>query len=170
MLEDELKEWLPAGASVKLIEAKGWESSQEPLTASFELAIPGYASMAGKRLLIPSYLFQTRQIGTFKESQRRFPVYFPYAFAEMDQVTISVPPGYSAESVPQQQDASLPYARYQIHSQMSASQLVTQRNLLFNGIFFPLEKYPELRGFFNKVQSGDEQQAVMQGGSANAKN
>jgi hypothetical protein len=168
MLEDELKEWLLSGAIVKLTDEQGWESSEEPLIATFDVEVPGYASVAGKRLLIPSYLFQTRQINTFKQSQRRFPVYFPYAFSEIDQVAIVIPAGYSAESVPQQQDAGLPYARYQIRSQMAASQLVTQRNLLFNGIFFPLERYPELRGFFNKVQSGDEQQAVMQGGSANA--
>lgn len=168
MLEDELKESLPSGATVKLIEAQGWESSQDPLTASFDFEIPAYASLAGKRLLIPAYLFQTRQIATFKQSQRRFPVYFPYAFAELDRIAILIPDGYSAESVPQQQDAGLPYARYQIHSQMSASQLVTQRSLLFNGIFFPLERYPELRGFFNKVEAGDEQQAVVQGGSRNA--
>jgi hypothetical protein len=168
MLEDELKELLVSGATVKLNDAQGWESSQDPLTATFDFEIPGYASVAGKRLLIPSYLFQTRQIATFKQSQRKFPVYFPYAFSEMDQIAIVVPPGYSAESVPQQQDAGLPYARYQIRSQMAASQLVTQRSLLFNGIFFPLERYPELRGFFNKVQAGDEQQAVMQGGSPNA--
>lgn len=168
MLEDELKEWLASGATVKLNDAQGWESGQEPLTASFDFEIPAYASVAGKRLLIPSYLFQTKQIGTFKQSQRKFPVYFPYAFSEMDQIAIQIPAGYSAESVPQQQDAGLAYARYQIRSQMAASQLVTQRNLLFNGIFFSLERYPELRGFFNKVEAGDEQQAVMQGGSPNA--
>jgi len=168
MLEDELKESLVSGATIKLSNAEGWESNQGPLTATFDFEIPGYASVAGKRLLIPSYLFQTRQIETFKQSQRRFPVYFPYAFSEMDQIAVAVPPGYRAESVPQQQDAGLPYARYQIRSQIAASQLVTQRSLLFNGIFFPLERYPELRGFFNKVQAGDEQQAVMQGGSPNA--
>ncbi|HEY6272770.1 MAG TPA: transglutaminase domain-containing protein, partial [Terriglobales bacterium] len=167
MLEDELKEWLPSGAVVKLTDARNWESSEEPLTATFEVELPGYASLAGKRLLIPSYLFQTRQVGTFKQSERKFPVYFPYAFSELDQITISIPAGYSAESVPLQQDAGLPYARYQLRSQVAGSQLVTHRTLLFNGIFFPLERYPELRGFFNKVQSGDEQQTVMQGGSPN---
>ena len=168
MLEDELKEWLPSGATAKLTEALSWEDGEQPLTATFEVEVPGYASLAGKRLLVPSCLFQTRQISTFKQSQRRFPVYFPYAFSELDQITIAIPAGYSAESVPQQQDAGLPYARYQLRSQVAASQLVTQRSLLFNGIFFPLERYPELRGFFNKVENGDEQQAVMQGGSPNA--
>jgi hypothetical protein len=168
MLEDELKEWLISGATVKLARSEGWEGGEEPLAAVFDVEVPGYASAAGKRLLMPSYMFQTKQIGTFKQSQRRFPVYFPYAFTELDTVSIKIPPGYSLESVPAQQDAGLPYARYQIQSQMAASQLVTQRKLAFNGIYFPLERYSELRGFFNKVQAGDEEQAVMQGGGIDA--
>jgi len=168
MLEDELKQWLASGAHVEIDKIEGWEASDEPLTATFLVELPGYASRAGKRLLIPAYLFQTKQIGTFKQSQRKYPVYFPYAFSESDNVSINIPAGFTVESIPQQQDASLPYARYQLHSEMKLSQLVTQRSLLFNGVFFPLDRYSELRGFFNKVQAGDEQQAVMQGGGSNA--
>src|SRR5579864_89273 len=170
MLEDELKQSLPPGAVVKLSQAQGWEGRDEPLSATFSVDVPSYASLAGKRLLVPAFLFQTRQISTFKQSERRFPVYFPFAFAELDKVAINIPGGYTAESVPEQQEAGLPYAKYQIRSQIKASQLITERNLLLNGVFFPLERYPELRGFFSKVQVGDELQAVMQGGSTHAQN
>lgn len=170
MLEDEMKDWLVSNATVKLASSEQWEGNDEPLVAVFEVEVPQYASTAGKRVLIPSYLFQTKQINSFKESQRKFPVYFPYAFAEMDQLSIAIPTGYKVENLPPQQDAGLPYAKYQLHSEMKDSHLVTQRNLLFNGIFFPLERYPELKGFFGKVRSGDEQQTVMQGGVTDAKN
>ena len=54
-------------------------------------------------------------------------------------------------------------------SQFDGMRLVTQRNLIFNGVYFPLEKYSELKGFFGKVQAGDEQQAVLHvGGSTSA--
>jgi len=170
MLEDELKPWLPNGTIVKLASAGKWDASDEPLRATFSIQVPSYASLAGKRLLVPAYLFQARQMTTFKESQRRFPVYFPFAFSEIDKVAINVPEGYSAESIPQAQDARLPYAHYQVQSQLNGSQLVTQRALLFNGIFFPVERYSELRGFFGKVQNGDEQQIVMQGATVHAQN
>jgi hypothetical protein len=52
---------------------------------------------------------------------------------------------------------------------MENSQLTTQRTLLFNGIFFPIKQYPEIKDFFDKVQAGDEQQTVLRaGGSVNA--
>jgi hypothetical protein len=123
--------------------------------------MPGYASAAGKRFLVPAYLFQARQMDAFKHVDRKYPVYFPYAFGEFDRVNIKVPDGYTLESTPQSQAARLGYAGYQILAQFDGKQLVIQRTLQVNGIFFKLELYPEVKNFFGKVQAGDEQQAVL---------
>jgi hypothetical protein len=95
-------------------------------------------------------------------------VYFPYPFTDFDSLSIKVPAGFTLESAPAAQDAKLPYARYQNVSQFDGSQLVTQRQLAFNGIYFDVEKYSELKSFFGKVQAGDEQQAVLHGGNVSA--
>jgi hypothetical protein len=168
-LEDELKQWLPSGAIVKMTAAQGWEKSEGPLEARFSVELPNYASQAGKRLLMPAYLFQLRQNQAFVHSQRKYPVYFPYSFTDSDSVTIQVPAGYALESVPQQQDAQLAYAHYQNLSQFDGMVLRTQRQLAFNGIYFDVDKYSELKSFFGKVQASDEQQAVLHaGGSTSA--
>ena len=168
MLEDEVKEWAPTGAIVKITEAKGWESAEDPLEATFSLEVPSYASTAGKLFVVPACLFQTKQNRAFTHATRKYPVYFPYPFTEADYVSITVPPGFSVESVPPQQDASLKYARYQNLTQFTGTQLVTQRRLAFNGIYFDLDKYQELKDFFGKVKTGDEQQAVLHGGNVSA--
>lgn len=165
-LEDEFKNWLTAGAIVKLTDVQGWESSEEPLTAHFTIEIPGYASSAGKRLLVPSYLFQVKQKEAFTHPDRKYPVYFPYAFIERDVVTIQFPSGYSLEGTPPVQHVSLPYAEYANTGKIDGNQLITQRELWLNGIFFPQANYAEVRDFFNKVQAGDEQQAVLRVGGA----
>ncbi|MFL6310997.1 MAG: transglutaminase domain-containing protein [Terriglobales bacterium] len=166
--EDELQGWLPTGAIIKLTKSEGWDASEAPLIATFSVNMPGYASTAGKRLLVPTYLFQARQMDAFKHVDRKFPVYFPYAFAESDRVSITLPPGYTLENAPQQETARLTYAAYQNLAQCDGKQLITQRILQVNGIFFRLEQYPEMKTFFGKVQAGDEQQAVLTGGSVNA--
>jgi hypothetical protein len=167
-IEDELKQWLPAGAIVKMAAAQGWETTGGPLVARFNVEVPNYASLAGKRLLLPAYLFQLKQNQAFTHAQRKYPVYLPFHFTESDAVTIKVPSGFTPESVPTPQDAKLGYARYQNVSQFDGIQLVTQRQLAFNGIYFDLDKYSELKSFFGKVQSGDEQQAVLHGGNVSA--
>jgi len=168
-LEEELKQWLPAGAIVKLAVANGWEKTDDPLVARFDIEVPNYATMAGKRLLVPAFLFTLKQNQAFAHSQRKYPVYFPYPFTDTDVVTMKLPQGFTLESVPQPEDAKLGYARYQNVSNFDGLQLVTQRQLAFNGIYFPVEKYSELKTFFSKVQAGDEQQAVLHaGGSTSA--
>lgn len=167
-LEEELKELLPSGAVVKATDAKGWDNNADPLVVTFSLEVPAYASVAGKLLIVPACLFQTRQNRAFTHADRKYPVYFPYPFAEQDYVSIEVPSGFSLESVPQQQDASLKYARYQSVSQFDGTRLIMQRRLAFNGIYVPLDKYSELKDFFSKVKTGDEQQAVLHGGNVSA--
>ena len=165
-LEDELQGWLPSGAVIKTTKAEGWATSDGPLTASFSVDMPGYASLAGKRFLVPAYLFQARQMDAFKQVDRRYPVYFPYAFGEVDTVNIKIPDGYTLESTPQSQAARLAYAGYQILAHSDGKQLVIQRTLQVNGIFFKLDLYPEVKAFFGKVQAGDEQQAVLTGSAS----
>lgn len=167
-LEDELKQWLPTGAVVKMSVAQGWEDSDASLVARFDVEVPNYATLAGKRLLIPAFLFQSRENRAFAHAQRKYPLYFPYPFTEFDAVTIKVPLGFTPESIPAAQDAKLGYARYQNVSNFDGIQLVSQRQLAFNGLYFDLDKYSELKSFFGKVQAGDEQQAVLHGGNVSA--
>jgi hypothetical protein len=169
-LEDEMRTWLASGTTIKLTKVEGWDAIEQPLIATFDVSIPSYASAAGKRMLVPSYLFQARQFDAFKHAERKFPVYFPYAFGEGDRVTIKLPAGYTLESVPQEQTARLGYAAYQNLVQFDGKQIVTQRILQVNGIFFRLDLYSEMKDFFSKVQAGDEQQAVLKGGSTDAQN
>jgi hypothetical protein len=167
-LEDELKQWLPTGAVVKMVIAQGWDDGDSPLVARFDVEVPNYATLAGKRLLIPAFLFQSKENQAFAHAQRKYPLYFPYPFTETDAVTIKVPSGFTPESIPAAQDAKLGYARYQNVSNFDGIQLVSQRQLAFNGIYFDLDKYSELKSFFGKVQAGDEQQAVLHGGNVSA--
>lgn len=167
-LEDEVETWLPTGSDAKMSKAEGWEAIDEPLVVTFNIEVPSYSSAAGKRLLMPAYLFQSKQMDAFKHSDRKFPVYFPYAFGELDRVNITLPPGFSLESVPKQQEAHLGYAAYQNVVQFDGVKVVTQRILQMNGIYFDLKQYGEVKDFFGKVQAADEEQAVLSGGNVNA--
>ena len=168
-LEDELTNWLPHGAVVKLKNVQNWDDGDKPLIAAFDVQVPAYASVMGKRLLIPAHLFQLKQKDAFSHSDRKYPLYFPYAFGEFDTVKFQIPSGFTSESIPAKQEATLPYATYQSASRLTGNQLLSQRVLFFNVIFSDVAKFPELKGFFSKVQAGDEQQAVLKvGGSTDA--
>ena len=79
-------------------------------------------------------------------------------------IVIKFPQGYAMEGNPPTQHAALPYAEYLNDEKFDSGKLVTQRQLVMNGIFVPLDKYAEVKDFFSKVQAGDEQQAVLRAG------
>jgi hypothetical protein len=167
-LENEAQEWMPSGAKLKLTNVEGWQGTEGPLVATFSLELPSYAAVAGKHLLAPAYLFQSKEMEAFQHTARKYPLYFPYAFGEADTVSIKLPAGETIESVPPQQSSSLSYATYLNTTEFDGTQLVTHRVLQVNGIFFRVETYPEVRAFFLKVQSGDEQRAVLRAGEVAA--
>jgi hypothetical protein len=160
-MEDEAKDWLPSEAQVKLVGVENWEGSEQPLRATFAVQLPAYAALAGKRLLLPSYLFKFPEMDVFQQAERKYPVYFAYAFGESDTVAIKVPDGYEVESVPPQQSNSLSYASYLDATDFADHRVVTHRVLQVNGIFFQVDIYPEIRDFFRKVRAGDEQRTVL---------
>jgi hypothetical protein len=169
-LEEELRTWLSSGAIVKAKAVEGWEIPDEPLVARFDVQLPAYASMVGKRLILPASLFRAKFSDAFKHAERKYPVYFPYAFSEWDDVNIKLLPGVIVESLPTAQDVRTQFSDYRTLVQSDATRVRAQRILAVGGFIFRLNDYPALKDFFGKVQAGDELQVVMKGGATNAQN
>ena len=52
-LEDQLREYIPVGVDVDLTNKPEWTNASLPLVASYDLKVPGWASAAGHRALVP---------------------------------------------------------------------------------------------------------------------
>jgi hypothetical protein len=167
-LEDEVKSWLPANAKVEMTASIGWESEYDPLTAVFNVEVPEFASAAGKRLMVPTALFQPKQKRVLKSGARKFPVYYSYAFTENDHLNLKLPEGYALETLASPQTAATKFARYTTNAGTTGSYVNLDRTLKFNGVFFQPDRYEELRDFFAKVQAGDELQTVVRQSSSAA--
>jgi hypothetical protein len=123
--------------------------------------VPAFASFAGKRSLLPLFLFQPHQKDAFQHAERKYPVYFPYAFTERDRIELKLPAGFAVESIPPKQTLQIGYASYQRASISDGRMLVAERALGVNAIFVPVAQYPELKDFMAQIQAGDEQQVVL---------
>jgi hypothetical protein len=165
-LEDELKDWLPDGSVVQLKDVQGWESSEDSLLAYFNVSVPSFASKTGKRLLVPANVFRSRQNEAFLQTERHYPVYFPYTYEELDSVTLQAPEGYTITSVPKGQDVILASTRFKTARSSQGNELLQTRALVVNSIYFQTEKYLELKDFFNKLLAADEEQTVLEQSSA----
>ena len=160
-LEDEVQSWLPAGSVAKVKNSEGWDGSEAPLTANFTLQVPNFASVTGKRMLAPAFLFATTQKNMFRSLVRTYPVVFSYPFAEQDQCMLTLPEGYSVEVAPYRRQSGLSYAGYETTSSIVGSQLTVERALHVDRPSVPVEDYLQLKEFFDIVLKGDEGQAVL---------
>ena len=168
-LEDEAREWLPQGSVLSLDRVEGWEAAEDPLRVLYKVEIANVAQAAGKRLLVPATLFRTtRQREAFEHSERKYAVYFPFAYQELDNVILQIPDGYAPESVPAATDTKLTSTRFITSRSIAGQQFVSKRALVVNGIMFPVAQYPELKGFFDKVLAADQEQLVLQSSVAAA--
>lgn len=164
-LEDEVRAWLPKGSVVKVVDSSGWATEETPLIAHFDIEVPEYASVAGKRLVAPAFLFSTLQKNMFTHDDRRYPIAFPYPFEESDEITMKLPSGYWLEQPPYRRKGGLPFAAYEVSSVLDGNDLTTKRSLRFDGMTFPPENYSELKNFFSIVLAGDGEQAVLRLGA-----
>jgi hypothetical protein len=97
----------------------------------------------------------------FLSQFRRYPISFPFPFTEEDELTVELPEGYAVEEPPYRRKTGLPYAGYEISSEVKDHELTTRRELNFKEIELPPDKYEALKNFFSVVQKGDEGQAVL---------
>lgn len=169
-LEDGFKSQIPTGLDAELKNEPDWSSSTAPLVAEFDIKVPGWASSAGKRALIPAGVFTASEKRIFEHADRVHPIYFQYPHETMDDLTIELPAGWKVGSVPvaENQDKGLLAYSRKIESQSGA--LHFTRKLKFDVLILEPKYYPALRNFFQAVRSADEQQIVLQPGSATASN
>jgi len=169
-LEDQVKEYIPAGIEVELTNKPDWSSSAGTLVAEYNLKVPGWVSGAGRKAILPVGLFSAPEKHIFDHTSRVHPIYFNYPFQEMDDISIDLPLGWQVGSVPGPQNQDGHVIAYTLKAENAKGTLHVARTLRVD--FFQLETkyYAALRNFFQAVRSGDEQQVVLQPGAAAASN
>ena len=160
-LEDELKAMLPAGATVELVSAAGWDDGEKQLSANFKVEIPSYASSAGKRMLVPTNLFESRSRQPFAHGDRKQPVYFNFPYYLMDETTINFPASFQMENLPEVQPVRTDYSLYTLTHIAQGNSVKISRTYAMGGIAFHQSEYAGLRKFFDGVNAGDTQSLVL---------
>jgi hypothetical protein len=160
-LEDQVKSWLPPGATVELKNSPEWERSDGALFAEFRVKIQSFGVSTARRLLLPLAVFEAAEKYPFQNAKRRYPVYFSFPFQELDEVTLQVPEGYKVESVPEPRKQEFPFGKYEISRKAEGNVLRLERRLVIDRYLIPLEYYSALRFFYDSVRAGDEEQVVL---------
>jgi hypothetical protein len=169
-LEDQVREYIPAGIEVELTNKPDWNSASPTLTAVYDLKVPGWASAAGRRALLPVGLFAATEKQLFEHANRVHPVYFQFPFEKVDDVSIDLPLGWQVSSAPKPFDRDAKAAKYALKVESDKGTLHLTRTLQSSLLMIDTKYYGTLRSFFQTVRTGDEQQIIVQPEAAAARN
>ncbi|HTS04272.1 MAG TPA: DUF3857 domain-containing protein [Candidatus Eisenbacteria bacterium] len=169
-LEDMLKEQIPTAAEVDLTSQPDWNGSATPLVAVFDLKVPGWASSAGKRTVLPVGLFTASEKQTFEHANRVNPVYFRYPYEKIDDITVELPSGWSVSNAPAPKTQEGKIINYELKVEDGKGTVHITRKLNSDILLLETKYYLSLRNFFQVVRTGDEQQVLLEPSQASASN
>ncbi len=161
LVKDEIKGWLPPGATVDLDAVTGWEGSDEPLRVTCRLHIPLFATLTSQRMVFPIAAFHGNSRQLLHHQRRSQPVYFRFAYRHLDTLTVALPAGYRMEALPGELSTKTPFAAFEskVTSQNGAIRL--DRTMEMSGYYFRTDSYPPLRQYLQEVVQHDAQNVVL---------
>src|SRR5688572_19969954 len=100
--EDRLKSYVRSAVSgtaeIEKVSIENANDPEKPLVYTFKIRVPGYAVKTGRRLFFQPNVYERGSQPQFTSNTRKYDVYFPFPFAEDDNVSIELPKGFSLES------------------------------------------------------------------------
>jgi hypothetical protein len=89
-------------------------------------------------------------------------VYLPYPYSVYDKVKLALPATATLEMVPKTQEIKFaPYAGLSSAYGMEDKAYAYQRLEAVSGLFYEIKEYPQLRDFFQRVNTLDQAQVVL---------
>jgi hypothetical protein len=84
-------------AEVSDIRWENLRTTGSPVIVRYHVRVPGYAENAGSRMVLVPGFFVAGEPAKFASDKRKYPVFFPRAWAEHDDVEIVLPKGFELE-------------------------------------------------------------------------
>lgn len=161
-LEAELAAILPAGAKVSLEKVENMANSADSVWAHYKISLPGIATVAGQRTLLPASPLLGGGQHPFRHEQRRYPVYFPFPRREFNDIIITLPEGMTVETAPVPRKNRQEFFDYSLACVVEGgTKIHVQRDLVVKKSLFPVGQYSAIKAFFDQVRAGDEEQIVL---------
>jgi hypothetical protein len=168
-LRTSVERLIPSGMEVKVASINDLEDYEKPLVVKFDVK-GRLGSSTGKRLLIPADIFEANSKPAFPHEKRELPVYFQYAHTNQDAVRVRFPPTFTLESIPSTEKFTLEKtAAYTLGSESTPNSYTIRRNYSLGEVIFVPKQYPDLRSFFSKFETKDQETVVLTTAPAPAK-
>jgi len=159
-IKDEMKDQF-GSPEINDIKWDGIDDSERPVSVSFAMKATGYVQKTGKRIFVQPAVFQRAFAARFPNSTRVYPVYFQYAWSEVDDISIEVPAGYEFDhpDIPPSIKAG-DTVDWKVTARIEGkTKLVYERRFSFGddgNLVLPVTAYANVKKVFDAIHEGDD--------------
>lgn len=159
---EEMKGMVPDGVTAEFDHFLGLDDYHTQLMGIVKIS-GNLGTQTGKRMFVPAMFFESHAKHPFVAVEKReSPVDMEYGDMVKDEVTYQLPEGFAVESAPL--DASVPWtghAGFAVKTATGKNQITVTRSLLRGFTFLDPKEYPQLREYYQKIATADQQQLVL---------
>lgn len=161
-LEKEVTDILPMGASATLTKAENFDSHDPDLITYHDISVPGFATVAGDKMLMPVSPLLGAARYPFRTTERANSICLPYPFRDFDDIVISLPEGLTPEVRPASRKDQNDFSAFSLAcAEEGPGKIHIQRDLIIKKSFYPVEQYKNLKALFDSARAIDEEQIVL---------
>ena len=153
----------PEGVQAKVDHVAYLDNPEKQLLAVVNVS--GAFAKKDGRLAVPRLFFESQEKNPFPPDRvRELPIDMRYPVQEQEQITYVLPAGYTLKENPQ--DANLRWeenAAYQLRTKVAGDSITAARVLARGFTLLDAKDYEQVRDFYQKVVTADQQQLVLTG-------
>lgn len=163
---DKVKEYLDEELSFPTYEVVDFKYRQHKkmipeVEEELKIAVRNYASVTGKRLFILPNIMTRDGRKLSVDSVRKYPVNLLAAYTDIDTISIELPAGFRAESMPRPTEINSDFGSYYSEVKVEENKLKYIRKIVSKDGCFPAEKFKDLAEFQEAVYKADRSRVVL---------
>jgi len=160
-LRSYMEAMLPGGMEVRVTKVENLADYDQPLKVVYDVK-GSIGSSTGKRLLVPADIFESNSKPAFTEPKREIAVDMHYASMDQDAVRYSFPASLTVESLPEPDHTMMEkIASFETFNRKNPTSVSIFRNVIIGTPLFAPAEYGELRTFYSKMETKDQETVVL---------
>jgi Domain of Unknown Function with PDB structure (DUF3857)/Transglutaminase-like superfamily len=137
------------------------KSALPAVEEALDIEVRNYATITGKRLFIVPNIMTRSHRKLSADSTRKYDIELGMEYQDIDSVEISLPAGYTAESMPKDVVIESKFGNYTSKVKLTGTTLLYYRNIVQYSGKFPAADYTDFVKFYEAVYKADRSKVVL---------
>lgn len=164
--KDKIKEYLHDDFNLSTYEINNFDYKVQKqrvpaIEENLDIAVYNYANITGKRLFITPNILTRSGNRPQADNKRKYDVNLSTPYIDIDSVTITIPAGYKAESVPKDVSLDAKFGSYTAKFKILADKITYYRRVQLAKGVYPAAAYNELVSFYQTIYQADMTKIVL---------